>query len=256
MPNRWGFHVYDQDGNLVARFGDISGLEWGGSGEVLPENTYGFWAKREGAWLKAYTTVFYAHFGTLTLSWNPAGTGTLQAPTTYRVTIDEIFPFGSIQVPRGRIISWEFVLTFASFRFRSAGLGDVTTTGVFLRNKQLFASLNGGIAASYDYLTGPASPGIHTYTNLKLRLEYDIDMGVGDGYWNRDVPVLFTRIGMIRMFSHEVNEAPSLDLVSTAEISAPASGREREGAGVDQGGGTGTEPGGYQGSGGGGLQLV
>lgn len=241
MPDRPLINVYDDAGTLVMRIGDISGMPWGGTAAFpLPSGTFGVWSKRDGLWAKAYVAMFYANSsdsGFVTQTFLQEGTQN----QGYDFQVDETMPFGTIKVPRGRIVTLEFIPHHFTFEFLT--LGDVWTalTETKLKRVELRASLNAGGVAMYNYLSGPsAGSGENTYTSIVLRVTYVGKIGaVMKGLRVR-------RIASLRMFAHEVNSAPSYSVVGRTADAALA-GREFEGSDTDQGGGAGTETGGYGG---------
>lgn len=246
MPDRPIIDVFNTSGVLVARLGDITGMPWGGGSYTLPSGTYGLWTLRDGTWMKGQVTMFYAHAKNLTLLQNE--TFSFNANERYEFSIDETFPFGTINVPLGRIVTWETFLHFVEIKiFTATGGGGTATT---LSTPRLFsislrASLNGGAAADYNYLSGPTTSGENAYTSVKLRLKWH---GTKVGGGTVGVASWSVRRNMsIRLFGHEVNADPTLSSpTASVLVTTTTEGRGPE-LDSDQGGGSGTDAGGYQG---------
>lgn len=253
MPDRYGIHIYDHDGNLVARLGDISGQPWGGSAYTLPDGTFGLWGKRDGIWIKAMTQMFYANAassGLITRSFTEDPL-TASADYIFRIGVEETLPFGTIEVPQGRMVSLEvFLHTISQFEWhRTPGgpawlnLKEKTLESVTLR-----ASLNGGGVSSYDFLSGPSGPGQNSYTSVSVRMVFagSEDGSAVSSNWD-GIRINYFRT--IRMFGHEVNESPTWAHYthSKTQTSDSPEGRQAEGTGGDPGGGAGTDDGGYGG---------
>jgi hypothetical protein len=250
---RYGFDLYGEDGSLVLRAGDITGMVWGGSGFTLPPQTYGIWAKRDGVWIKGMPQVFYANATNQTVSVaasipaNPTGVA--------QISVDETFPFITVLVPQGRMVTWEDFLYYMSVTLTSAvGVTNpLIVNWTFVTTKFLAVRNQDGSLLTWNYMTGPPTVGTNRFDNIVLRRLINIQISGTDtapSSWVFSVQ----RISAIRMFSHEVNQPTSLSgalqawTASATTIQYSSSGESR-----DAGGGSGLDLGGYGGLSGGGI---
>lgn len=247
MPDRPLINIYDDAGILVMRIGDISGMPWGGTADFpLPAGTFGVWSKRGGLWAKAYVAMFYANSSDSGLITHTFANETGNS-IAYDFQVDETLPFGTIRVPRGRIVTLEFIPHHILLEWHDPVPGPdgtwAATTDTKLKRVELRASLNGGAVAAYNYLSGPsAGSGDNTYASVVLRVTY---VGKISGAFTVN-GLRVRRIASLRMFSHEVNTAPSYSVVGRT-AGTVLDGSSLSGSDADQGGGSGTESGGYGG---------
>lgn len=206
-PGIYGYDIYGVDGQLMLRIGDISGMSWGGRSFDLPPGTYGVWGQRAGVWLKGMPQVFYAGASDRTIqvvgqSSGPSGLWTL--------FVDEAFTFTTIFVPAGRMITWEDFPYFIDVTLVSAP--GITSPAIvsWRLDKTLFMATKDkeGTLLAWNFMTGPPADGVTLYSNIRLRRVYKIQTSGtgGAATWTFSVK----RIAVLRMFAHEVNEAPIL----------------------------------------------
>lgn len=240
MPDRPIFDVFDTSGDLRVRMGDISGRPWGGAGFVIPEGTFGLWTDREGAWLRGNVTMFYANSRSAPKT---GSTGTTEAAGTHllKITLDETFPFGSIIVPAGRVVTMEYFLH--SLTGNITGTGVTAFTGIRMNQLRLRASRAGGAVSDFDNLLGPTT-GTVTYSSVALRMLYHLGYSVDQS--NVTLNWSVTRVASIRMFAHEVHADTTISFISEAVVTGGSvSGVEKGNivgdSGSDPGGGSGTD---------------
>ncbi len=251
MVARYGVDIFGTDGTLVSRYGDISGLGWGGSDYTLPEGSWGLWGKRDGVWIKAMVQMFYSHFGpsgliTYTITIGPI---ILTGLISFTITVNEAMPFGTIIVPKGRIVTLE------NFLYDIPTLQVSRDGGVYrsLSNRRLIstvlrASLNGGAVTSYNVLSGPTVSGENTYTSVAVRIQIGGEITVTNENWTT-AAVQTDYLRTLRMFAHEVNAVPTFSGVNATQSNSGISGgKDKEGGNFNQGGGSGTDAGGYGGN--------
>jgi hypothetical protein len=263
---RYGIDVYGTDGSLVVRLGDIGGMIWGGSNFVLPEGTFGLWGKRDGLWDKGTVQMFYANGSNLSITFSvvePNPGNVLNTAGLFQVDIDETFPFGSIIVPGGRMVTWEDFLYFGLVSVVSTDLPGALSVAVnasSIANTKFLASKDGGTLSVWNYLSGPdGTKDLTTYTNIRLRRRYLIQTSLNRASGiNQNITWTLTvrRVSTLRLFSHEANAAPNLAASFVSYVEGGTTSADSNKGEDRVPGGTGIEPGGYAGTPGGGGALA
>lgn len=246
-------------GDITTVFGHLGGLKWGGSAYTIPEGTYGVWADRNGSWFTAYTIMSYANFGEqdfTSTGFNPATNNIVSV----RISQIEEFPFGTLNVPAGRIIVPEVKVYSASLDINAPV--SVSSTSGSLRTATLRATVS-SILGDYPYLPGhPNGVDAVDYVGVGITLVWDFTFAAFN--WNASATYTLTRHIGIQLWAHEVN-APTtishddIDVFDAGSTPADFGGGtppETDPVAGDPGGGSGQNNGGYSGEGPGGDLIV